>query len=596
VYSLKDKFEQLKSEHEAAERKASALYGRLGNLKLVGIILIGLDIWWNISGGRDWAKISCGALLLLGVAVLWIWQDRVKGRMEYAQEMIRIYTRYLDRLEGGWTGFEDCGEEFAEPGHPYSGDLDIVGRKSLFQYINVTHTWHGRRALTRDLLSPDYADDELLRRQEAVEELGGLPEFSAHLERYTTQVGVTEEIVDVLDELRAYKPFMPQWVAWMVTFLPAVTWTIVILLGGLWLGNFALPAAIAVVVHMVIWIAGLVPARNYVGRTGDIPHKLRHYSEAFEALQGQQFQSDKLKMLQSTLVTGEASAAKALDALQKLAARINVKSSGMVWFVVNILFLWDFSCAIGLSQWKERYAGSCGRWFDSLGEFEALLSLSVLPKVCSQVCRPLFSKESKMLWGEEVGHPLLLDSERVCNPLELRDRILIISGSNLSGKTTYLRTAGINLVLANAGGLVCARAFETSRFVLATSMRIVDDLNEGISTFYAELRRIKGIVEMAGSCPNLLFLIDEIFRGTNSVDRLYGAQMVLSRLDNMGAVGMITTHDMDLCDLEETGGRIYNYSFSERYVDGGIQFDYRIRPDRSTTTNAKYLMEMVGIL
>jgi len=195
-----------------------------------------------------------------------------------------------------------------------------------------------------------------------------------------------------------------------------------------------------------------------------------------------------------------------------------------------------------------------------------------------------------------LGHPLLNNQNRVCNDLELNNSILIISGSNMSGKTTFMRTVGINMILANTGGYVCAERMTFSMMKVMTSMRIADVLTEGISTFHAELKRIKEIIDAAQVNENFLFLIDEIFRGTNSVDRLKGSEGVLQKLYTLGVCGIITTHDLEVCKLESTYQRIQNYCFYERYTNGEIFFDYKMKKGVSKTTNAQYLLKKVGII
>lgn len=195
-----------------------------------------------------------------------------------------------------------------------------------------------------------------------------------------------------------------------------------------------------------------------------------------------------------------------------------------------------------------------------------------------------------------MGHPLINEKERVVNDFALEDQICIVTGSNMSGKTTLLRTIGVNLVLAYAGAAVCAKGFTCSILDIFTSMRINDDLNSGISTFYAELLRIKTIIEYSKKKQPMLFLIDEVFRGTNSRDRVTGAKNVLMNLNKGWIIGLISTHDFELCDFEnDVSGRIFNMHFTETYTDGEIRFDYKLREGRCKTANAKYLMKMVGI-
>jgi DNA mismatch repair ATPase MutS len=242
-----------------------------------------------------------------------------------------------------------------------------------------------------------------------------------------------------------------------------------------------------------------------------------------------------------------------------------------------------------------KYSHIAESWFLALGEFESLLCFSNLPNVCGNTCLPDLTT-GKIISAKEMGHPLIPNASRVNNDVSCNNNIFIVSGSNMSGKTTFLRTVGINLVLCRAGSFVCSKQMRFSAMEIMTSMRIVDDLNEGVSTFYAELKRIKAIIEFSKQTPDMIFLIDEIFKGTNSVDRLIGAKTVLSKLNEMGAIGIITTHDLDLCDIVSQYPRQKNYSFSEYYHDDEIHFDYKIKPGKSTTTNAKYLMKMIGII
>jgi len=195
-----------------------------------------------------------------------------------------------------------------------------------------------------------------------------------------------------------------------------------------------------------------------------------------------------------------------------------------------------------------------------------------------------------------MGHPLLVEAKRVCNHVEIDNDLGIITGSNMSGKTTLLRTVGINLVLAYAGTGTCAKKMECSIMEIFTSMRVTDDVNSGISTFYAELLRIKMIVDYSHQKENMIFLIDEIFRGTNSRDRIIGARNVIKNLHQKWIIGLISTHDLELCDLEyEKNCKSKNYHFEENFIGDEMKFDYQLRLGRSTTTNAQYLMKMVGI-
>jgi len=329
---------------------------------------------------------------------------------------------------------------------------------------------------------------------------------------------------------------------------------------------------------------------GYLASISRLPYSLKAYSDVIDLIVSKSYSSQKLQQIQSRL--GQLSAAQAIKDLSRIADKVNVKHNALIWFLINVLLLWDFWCAMLFEKWKQKYAAEAAGWLPALGEFESLLCLASLPSVCDNTCIPAISDDIK---AREMGHPLIPAKVRVDNDFICGNNILIISGSNMSGKTTFMRTLGINLVLARAGSFVCAKDMSFALIEIITSMRIADDLNQGISTFYAELRRIKSIIALAEKGPKMLFLIDEIFKGTNSIDRIIGAKTVITKLESFGAIGIITTHDLELCEIATTASRIVNYSFSEEYRDGQIYFDYEIKPGQSTTTNAQYLMEMVGI-
>ena len=263
---------------------------------------------------------------------------------------------------------------------------------------------------------------------------------------------------------------------------------------------------------------------------------------------------------------------------------------------------------IALEKWKQQSGQAMGDWFDALGEMEALASLAVIrfdhpdwvmPTIYdindSEANEPEQSKPIFEAAG--LGHPLLHKEKRRRNDLTFNHqvKVLLITGSNMSGKSTLLRTAGINLVLAYAGAPVCAHSFRASFMSINTCMRVSDNLGENISSFYAELLRIKRIVQEAETGKRVFFLLDEVFKGTNSLDRHTGARVLIKKLSQTNSLGLVSTHDLELCDLAQENKRVANYHFQEYYQEGKIYFDYKLRPGPSTTRNALFLMQLAGI-
>ena len=576
--------------HEVMLDRMTAVSNRVGYGKLLLVLLLGLWIYFMFAWDFSLGLAAGGGAGVIFLVVLWVYHYRIHEKIRYSKGIIGIGKRYMARISGEWVEFRDIGEEFIDSEHPYSSDLDIVGKKSFFQFLNTTHTWHGRQAFAKDLLEGRFSKEELILRQEAVGELSGDVGFTVHMEQVFSEIGVHKSAERLVDSLQDDDAFVDgKRLRFLMMFAPVVTIILVVAALLFGIGELYLAAVAALAMQGLGWVLGMGKAHMYLEPISRLPYKLEPYSNVMEELQGQEFESAKLRELKKQM-----DASQAIKELSRIADKVNVRHNALIWFVVNVLLLWDFWCGFLFEKWRGRYAHLAAGWFQALGEFESLLCFSVLPNVCSTTSLPTIAPGKEII-AKEVGHPLIISDSRVSNDIVCKDNIFIISGSNMSGKTTFMRTVGINLVLAQAGSYICGREMSFSPVRIITSMRIADDLNEGISTFYAELKRIKGIISLGEARPDMMFFIDEIFRGTNSVDRLSGAKAVLGRLNALGVIGIITTHDLDLCDIADIYPRIENYSFSEGYNDGRISFDYKIRQGRSTTTNAKYLMEMVGI-
>ena len=281
----------------------------------------------------------------------------------------------------------------------------------------------------------------------------------------------------------------------------------------------------------------------------------------------------------------------------RLAAAVSWRSNFFFSFLANGLFLFDFAAGLLFQRWCRREGAQLAPALAVWHECEVLLSLSTLAAAQAQTVFPAFLEgQTPRLAATALRNPLLPEETAVANDAALTAGTTIITGSNMSGKTTWLRTLGMNAVLAWAGAPVCAAAFSLSPLALYTSIRVDDSLAEGMSTFYAELLRIKEMVAAERTGRPLLLLIDEIFKGTNSADRITGARAALAHLTNAHSITLVSTHDFELCDLEVPGGRVRNAHFEEQYQDGRIAFDYRLRAGRCQTTNAVYLLRLVGIL
>lgn len=593
---LKDLFESIIKKEEKILEKSNWLFNFVGYIKLLLFITFAANVYFLIARWDNFTLKIAAAILFIIQITAWIYHKRIRNRTLHSTGIIEINRRHLARLVGKWTEFVDIGEEFIDPEHAFSYDLDIVGKKSLFQFINTTHTWHGRHGFAADLLHGAYSKDQINQRQEAVAELAKDNVFASELEYRFSKIGNDPAANTLVQELKDDRLFIKnRFLRFLLTYSPLI----VILFVGLsvifkW-KQLNITIALLLVAQILIWVIGMPATNRYIQSVGTFPLKLSTYAEVLELVNTTKFTSNELQRIQSNLTASNISATQAIKELAKIEDKISIRNSPVVYFILNAIFLWDFYSAFMFEDWKVKYAPHCEKWFISLGELESLLCFATMIKVCDQTCFPYIS-DIRGVEAKELGHPMIPNDIRIANQLGLNNNIVIISGSNMSGKTTYLRTVGINIVLARAGGPVCAKEMVLSDLNIITSMRIADDLNEGVSTFYAELKRIKKILDAAKLNHSMIFLIDEIFRGTNSVDRLEGAKTILAKLNQLNAIGMVTTHDLELCDLEQKIPRIQNYSFSEYYQNKKICFDYKMQTGKAKTTNAKYLMELIGII
>ena len=323
------------------------------------------------------------------------------------------------------------------------------------------------------------------------------------------------------------------------------------------------------------------------------------YSQLIETIEKQQFSAPYLNALKGGLSTdSKKSAAQVLHAISKILNATEIRSNPLGHLIVNTVWLWDIQCVIKADALKKKYGSDFRKWIETIGVFEVLSSLSIVRFENPEWVVPSFKESGVGFSATKIGHPLLHKSARVDNDFSIEQggSVAIVTGSNMSGKSTFLRSVGLNTVLAYTGAPVCAVSFECPIVNIYSSMRINDDLSSKVSTFYAELLRIKKIVEAVKNDETILFLLDELFRGTNSQDRHDGAVAVLHALSNKKSIGIVSTHDMDLCKLaDKNPDRFVNFHFEEYYRDDTVAFDYKLKKGQSTTKNAMFLIKMIGV-
>ena len=545
-------------------------------------------------------EVFIGSTILVVATVVFTFlaynHSKVIQKRKYATIISEINEKGIKRLESQWKDFQDKGEEFRDENHNYTGDLDIFGKASLFQMINSAYTHMGRERLRKTLEQPKFSVEEIYKRQEAVKELaaklGWRNIFAAEGIIVSDKAKEPEELLKWIKEKEEF--YCSSWLRIAVKLPPIITIALFVIFFTTYAISYKLVLA-ALVVDGLILIPGGKKRMEILGTVHSYKDNIKSYDKMLQHIEKRKFHSEYLTNLKSRLYSNEKdSASRQVGRLATLVSFISDRHN-LAYFLFNLVFLLDYQYMIALENWKKASSHSVEQWFEVIGEMETLCSLAVICHDHPDWVMPEISSEPQAFRAKHMGHPLLSE-KRVCNDLTIdkQSNILLITGSNMSGKSTLLRTCGINLVLAYVGAPVCAESFSCSIMEIFTCMRVSDNLEQNISSFYAEILRIKGLVKIVEEKP-VFFLLDEIFKGTNSRDRHMGAKILINQLCNKEVLGLVSTHDLELGDLEETNKRIKNYHFREFYKDNEIYFDYKLRKGVSDTQNAMYLMKLAGI-
>jgi hypothetical protein len=587
----------------AWQRQAAALARderRLGTWRLILFALAALVAWLAFGAGRiePWWL----ALPLAGFAALVLRHGRVIVERQRADRAVAWYERGLARVEDRWAGGGEAGMRFVDEAHPYASDLDVFGRGSLFELLCTARTRIGEDVLAAWLSGPA-PPDEVRARQAAVDELRSRLDLREALAMLGAEVGHAlhpEALAAWAAAPARHRPALRLAAAASVALSAAalIAWQTGVLGPAPLAAALALQAAIGAAVGARVRAtirAVEAPSRDLALLVGLLAHIEREPAAAA-----------KLAALRAALDSDGMPPSRRIAQLERLVTLLDARRN-QFFAPLAPLLLWGTQCALAVDAWRSVAGTAVERWLAAVGEFEALSALAAYAYEHPGDPFPELVEAGPTFDGEGLGHPLLPVARCVANDVRLSPdcAVLVVSGSNMSGKSTLLRTVGINAVLAQAGAPVRARRLRLTPLAVGTSMRIHDSLQDGTSRFYAEIQRLRRLVDLATSAsPSgaayrgapLLFLLDEILHGTNSHDRRIGAEAVVRGLVARGAIGLVTTHDLSLADIADAlAPRAANVHFEDHLENGRMVFDYRMRPGVVQKSNALELMRAVGL-
>ena len=564
---------------------------RLGNLRLLIFLSAAATGWYAWHGAVPWFAI----LIPLAAFFALVWaQSSVEHDAEFVRRGIRFYERGLARLENRWQGGGESGERFQDAHHPYSADLDIFGKGSLFELLSVARTRGGEATLAAWLQGPAPLP-ELRRRHEAIEELRPLLDLREELavlgDDYRTDVHPEQ----LLNWGSAPAHAFP---AWMRLFALVLSLVQAFMLGWFFATSFlGLGPRIGVLAvgfiegPFALFLRGRVLA--VLCSVHSPSRDLDLLSRILGTLERQTFHSPALTALQAEIRIGGKPASRRIGRLRRWMELLDSRDNAFVRMFGPPL-LWGTQIAMAVENWRSQHGAHVTQWLHAVSEIEALSCLANYAWEHPADPYPEFS-ETRVFQGEELGHPLLSDARCIRNSVALAEPLclMVVSGSNMSGKSTLLRAVGINAVLALAGAPVRAKRLLISHLSVGASIRTMDSLEEGHSRFMAEILRLKQILELPAPA---LFLLDELLHGTNSHDRAIGAEGLLHGLLSQGAIGIATTHDLSLARVADQLAPVgVNVHFEDRLENGRLVFDYLMRPGVVSRSNALDLMRAVGL-
>lgn len=577
-------------EHRALlieEQKRDRLLGYT-KVALLFIVLVGAVALLKLPSRLPWLLVPAAAFV--GFAV---WHDRVLQRIGRINRILTFYERGLGRLHDEWAGTGESGERFLEPRHPYARDLDVFGKGSLFELLCTARTRAGEETLASWLL--EAAPLETIRaRQQAVAELKDRVRFRERLFAAGDPVraGVHPERLTAWGETtpdlgrRSLRPVMALlsllWLASLVWWFATGGWAPVVALS-------IVNGAVSYLLHRGLG--------DFAESTESAAADLLVLAGVLQVLEREQLHSELLHGLQARLRSVPQAPSAAIRRLARLVRYLGHRRNFLIR-PLNTGIFYTAQLAFAAENWRRRFGASIRTWLEVVGEFEALANFSSFSYEHPAATFPELVQAGPLFDARALAHPLLPEKRAVRNDLCLDSQLqlVIVSGPNMAGKSTFVRAVGINAVLAQCGSVVQAGRLRMSSLAIGASICVLDSLQGGVSRFYAEIQRLKLISDMSRTPRHVLFLLDELLSGTNSHDRLAGTEFLVRALLAQGAIGLITTHDLALTRIPEADlGTAMNCHFEDHLENGALQFDYRLRPGVVRTSNALRLMQSIGL-
>ena len=589
--SPQDQYSRRLAARELRVAECERAHIRMGNLRLLLFLGGAVMAWLALS--RHALSLWWLAVPLCLFVVLAVVHSGVLRRQLRARRAAAVYRDGIARIEDRWAGTGQTGERFRDLPHTYAADLDLFGRGGLFELLSNARTRMGEDTLAQWLLAPS-PEDEIRQRQEAVGELSGQLDLREELAVLGQEAGPGVHPEALLRWAEAPSRLERKWIGKLAAALAAMAVGTAIV-WGVW--GIKAPFFAVVVAEGVVRYLTKKRVEHVLQDAEHVFADLDLLSGVLARLERETFRTTRLQTVAQELWSHHLPGSRAIARLRTIVDLIESRHHFIVR-VLDVPLMYSLLVTLAAEARRRAHGAAVRRWLQATGEIEALLSLSAYRFEHPGDPFPELVDAPPCFAGTELGHPLLPAAGCVRNDVELggATRVLLVSGSNMSGKSTLLRTVGINTVLAMAGAPVRARRLRLTPLRVGASIRITDSLQEGNSRFYAEISRLRELFNLSAGAPPMLFLLDELLQGTNSKDRRIGAEGILLALLRRGALGMVSTHDLALTDIHgPAGNEFHNMHFQDEFQDGTIRFDYKLREGVVAKSNGLELMRSIGL-
>lgn len=565
-------------------------------LRLSAFVLIILGVY-QFWGNPLWVfgSVGLGGILFLNLVV---WSNRIGQQIIFLEAKLQLNQNEIFAAQDQFD-FNSDGREYIQPTHEYTNDFDVFGPHSFFQYLNRTVSVFGRNQLAQWLQEPVLNKEAILQRQDAIRELAAKLEWRQDFLASGMMHQLNEKDQEKMKNWYLQKNKIGGDTVYRLVLIALPILTIALFLLAVFEVVSWTPFTWWIWVPIAFVGSKLKAINEVYHQLSNMVGKLEVLSKLTEKIEEETFQTELLQSWKAELNTHDLPASKKIKALRKLLDMFEQRNNILVGIVLNIFLLWDLNLMERMHQWKSNNALELEEWLNVIAQFDALISMSNRSFNDEELIYPEVSDEEFELNGQELFHPMLKKEERVGNDYAISGRgtIHIVTGANMAGKSTFLRTVGMNLVLGMIGMPVAAKAFTFSPMKVFSSMRTEDSLASHTSFFYAELSRLARISDMLKEGEKRFVILDEILKGTNSEDKARGSYAFVEKIIGYNMMGIIATHDLSLCKLaDQYPERIQNKAFEVQFVKDELQFDYKLRTGVCQNMNASFLLKKMGIV